>query len=89
MTFVEKQVSGTVGRVLTVVPSNETVYLTVLLIAAGAIATAIAIQRSRFGLALSGIGAERMPHDLSHLGFLRSEERRVGKECRSRWSPYH
>src|SRR5438034_10822451 len=75
-------------------------------------------------------GAERMPHDLSHLGFLagqigrlitisttpviagdsfemdavgalrlsplrrglaidstRSEERRVGKECRSRWSP--
>src|SRR5438309_9841198 len=79
-------------------------------------------------------GAERMPHDLSHLGFLagqigrlitisttpviagdsfemdavgalrlsplrrglaidstvdRSEERRVGKECRSRWSPFH
>ena len=24
----------------------------------------------------------------SYLGF-RSEERRVGKECRSRWSPYH
>src|SRR2546421_1138831 len=24
----------------------------------------------------------------SHYG-LRSEERRVGKECRSRWSPYH
>ena len=22
-------------------------------------------------------------------GFVRSEERRVGKECRSRWSPYH
>ena len=22
-------------------------------------------------------------------GLLRSEERRVGKECRSRWSPYH
>src|SRR5438093_11193811 len=75
-------------------------------------------------------GAERMPHDLSHLGFLagqigrlitisttpviagdsfemdavgalrlsplrrglaidRSEERRVGKECRSRWSLWH
>ena len=58
VTFVEKQLSGTVGRVLMVVPSNETVYLTVLLIAAGAIATAIAIQRSRFGLALSGIGAD-------------------------------
>src|SRR5256885_9339361 len=24
-----------------------------------------------------------------HLTELRSEERRVGKECRSRWSPYH
>ena len=23
------------------------------------------------------------------LGEFRSEERRVGKECRSRWSPYH
>ena len=23
------------------------------------------------------------------LGESRSEERRVGKECRSRWSPYH
>src|ERR1035441_7455457 len=23
------------------------------------------------------------------LGLKRSEERRVGKECRSRWSPYH
>ena len=23
------------------------------------------------------------------LGVARSEERRVGKECRSRWSPYH
>ena len=23
------------------------------------------------------------------LGAERSEERRVGKECRSRWSPYH
>src|SRR2546422_3668360 len=33
--------------------------------------------------------------DMGHLAvfligdFTRSEERRVGKECRSRWSPYH
>src|SRR6267142_1069046 len=28
--------------------------------------------------------------DAAHgLGLGRSEERRVGKECRSRWSPYH
>src|SRR5574343_918774 len=26
---------------------------------------------------------------LSQLFLARSEERRVGKECRSRWSPYH
>ena len=26
---------------------------------------------------------------LAGVGATRSEERRVGKECRSRWSPYH
>ena len=26
---------------------------------------------------------------MQSLGGKRSEERRVGKECRSRWSPYH
>src|SRR2546430_17653043 len=31
-----------------------------------------------------------MDHVLRHLSNrVRSEERRVGKECRSRWSPYH
>ena len=31
------------------------------------------------------------PHFGSHAwpSMCRSEERRVGKECRSRWSPYH
>ena len=28
-------------------------------------------------------------HMLTHIYGIRSEERRVGKECRSRWSPYH
>src|SRR2546426_80847 len=28
-------------------------------------------------------------HDASFQPIDRSEERRVGKECRSRWSPYH
>ena len=26
---------------------------------------------------------------INYLTYSRSEERRVGKECRSRWSPYH
>src|SRR5690606_40204981 len=30
-----------------------------------------------------------MPTDISSKPLIRSEERRVGKECRSRWSTYH
>src|SRR5687767_15689660 len=36
--------------------------------------------------ALSRLHAERLRQDRRRS---RSEERRVGKECRSRWSPYH
>src|SRR3712207_8395674 len=32
---------------------------------------------------------DRRPPYMSLLSMSRSEERRVGKECRSRWSPYH
>ena len=31
----------------------------------------------------------RFTYALTDEGLERSEERRVGKECRSRWSPYH
>ena len=44
----------------------------------------------RTGTTLNGDGIH--PTGLSYiqsLGVNRSEERRVGKECRSRWSPYH
>lgn len=58
ISYWEKQVSGTVGRVLTVVPERDTVYLTVLGLAVLALATAIVVRRSRFGLALAGIGAD-------------------------------
>src|SRR2546429_7458007 len=33
--------------------------------------------------------APRMTDSILFGGASRSEERRVGKECRSRWSPYH
>src|SRR5258708_34763663 len=33
--------------------------------------------------------ARKDPYVLNGLAKKRSEERRVGKECRSRWSPYH
>jgi branched-chain amino acid transport system permease protein len=58
ITYWEKSVTGTVGRVLTVVPERETIYLTVLGIAVVAIATSIVVRRTRFGLALAGIGAD-------------------------------
>ena len=41
---------------------------------------------------LSLTGAEISLNELpagANVPFVRSEERRVGKECRSRWSPYH
>ena len=49
---------------------------------------------------LDGLNFEVARHAMGHLQAyvgagraalykLRSEERRVGKECRSRWSPYH
>ena len=34
-------------------------------------------------------GDKRLVPLLQPEGAMRSEERRVGKECRSRWSPYH
>src|SRR5258706_16330007 len=41
------------------------------------------------GLALFTSGAVLLLLGLTFGGTKRSEERRVGKECRSRWSPYH
>src|SRR5574337_857115 len=36
------------------------------------------------------VGPNAIPQALTSLAsVVRSEERRVGKECRSRWSPYH
>ena len=42
-------------------------------------------ERSLFAL----ICDRRLPPRTDVIKSLRSEERRVGKECRSRWSPYH
>ena len=32
---------------------------------------------------------QELADSIAEIGIIRSEERRVGKECRSRWSPYH
>src|SRR5256885_9706122 len=49
-------------------------------------------RRQRLGLLVHlGLHARQQGVGALHLQQLveRSEERRVGKECRSRWSPYH
>ena len=58
ISYFEKSVTGTVGRVLMQVPDDRTVYLTVLVIAVLAVALSIGVRRTRFGLAMAGIGAD-------------------------------
>jgi branched-chain amino acid transport system permease protein len=58
VTYWEKQVTGTVGRVLATVPEPNVVYLTVLALAVGTVLLSIVVRRTRFGLALMGIGAD-------------------------------
>ncbi len=58
ITYFEKSVTGTVGRVLSVVPDRDTIYLTVLTLAMGTVALSIGLRRTRLGLALAGIGAD-------------------------------
>ena len=41
------------------------------------------------GLGSLGLGAASVEAAKKQITETRSEERRVGKECRSRWSPYH
>src|SRR2546425_8010931 len=45
--------------------------------------------RGRAGAGLAVRRPAEGKYELQVIGTERSEERRVGKECRSRWSPYH
>lgn len=54
----ETGVTGTVGRLLLNPPGTVTLYYTVLGVAALAVATAVWLPRSRWGIALVGIGAD-------------------------------
>src|SRR3712207_8310947 len=47
------------------------------------------VQGTVEGLAVDGEHGEQDVDGAGHVRAARSEERRVGKECRSRWSPYH
>lgn len=56
--YYEKSVHGTVGRVLITVPEMTTIYHTVLLLAVISVGLSISLRRTRFGLALLGIGGD-------------------------------
>src|SRR3989449_9201919 len=73
----------------------EIVWLQLLQLVIGSSAVSLGLLLAAYmgGLCL---GSAALPwlvsprrHPLRVYAFLRSEERRVGKECRSRWSPYH
>ena len=46
-------------------------------------------EKLLFPIIVTAVVTLLVPDAASLVGFLRSEERRVGQECRSRWSPYH
>lgn len=58
ITYYEKAFEGTVGRIIAEAPETTTVYWTVLLVAAAAVATALVVRENRLGLALRGIGSD-------------------------------
>ena len=46
-------------------------------------------QLTNIGLEVESVGSLSADNETFKIAKIRSEERRVGKECRSRWSPYH
>src|SRR2546427_455752 len=95
LTAVAKSASGTTlpGRAVTwstadtaVAKVSATGLVTGVALGSTAI-TATSEQRS--GTANITVNLSSLPVRGLYVQFERSEERRVGKECRSRWSPYH
>ena len=77
-TFTDCAIVDRAGKLLTTkVPSTPPDFSRGMLDALGAGAQAL------------GVSLDRFCRDIAFLSHGRSEERRVGKECRSRWSPYH
>jgi len=58
ITYYEKSVEGTVGRIIAEAPEPAAVYWTVLALSVAAVATAVLVREHRLGLALRGIGSD-------------------------------
>ena len=51
---------------------------------------AVGLSMDAFAVSVcKGLSVKKMEPKHALICGARSEERRVGKECRSRWSPYH
>src|SRR2546426_12164776 len=77
------ELSQTVVKAL--VGIGSVIALLFLVLGGAAIARGVSITRSRTLERENRLLAD----EIQRMRERRSEERRVGKECRSRWSPYH
>ena len=70
--------------------SSQILWTRILVFPLGSTLYSFALILSTFllGIAIGSLAANKLL-GRSHQVLKRSEERRVGKECRSRWSPYH
>src|SRR3712207_8697274 len=74
---------------------SQITWISALNLEAGVLADPLAIIMTNlvawisFLIMVYSTGYMHGDRDLTRYWFFRSEERRVGKECRSRWSPYH
>ena len=69
------------------ISSKDSIYMILAMMFAGALVTSNVVAFKMFTLGWSWFDKGGVV--AFNVGTFRSEERRVGKECRSRWSPYH
>ena len=82
--------SASLSEVLPLVLTNEGILPTVVQLCASGLAPWLGVYAPLVAVANGGNGdGGAGSGDEDGGGDSRSEERRVGKECRSRWSPYH
>ena len=68
---------------------SNIIYISVLAVVLFACGDDSTIEEQGSGTITARVMASNAYPALEEKVVLRSEERRVGKECRSRWSPYH
>src|SRR2546425_4965724 len=82
----DKLVTGVQTCALPISPRSDRAALVADVVDQDVLAEAFRASEERAPLVDPG---QLLDEGRQHPALLRSEERRVGKECRSRWSPYH